>query len=266
MASFMDPLLGWLLYLHPALGLLIISLIISIITTLAIKFLTNQTLMKDLRNELKELQKEMKELKNNPKKMAKINEKVMETNSKYMSHSMRPTFFTLIPILLIFGWLSSHIGYYPLMPGENFELTAVFEEGADGEITLQLPEGLNLVEGENTRNVLSNEISWIISGEEGEYFVNLEFKNKTYEKRVLITNNREYAPVEKSFKKRILFFSTKEENGFNSIKLSNKEVKPFEDVPVIKHIPLISGFNWFWTYFIFSLGFSMGLRRLLNLY
>ena len=225
----MDPLLGWLLYLHPALGLLIISLIISIITTLAIKFLTNQTLMKDLRNELKELQKEMKELKNNPKKMAKINEKVMETNSKYMSHSMRPTFFTLIPILLIFGWLSSHIGYYPLMPGENFELTAVFEEGADGEITLQLPEGLNLVEGENTRNVLSNEISWIISGEEGEYFVNLE-------------------------------------NGFNSIKLSNKEVKPFEDVPVIKHIPLISGFNWFWTYFIFSLGFSMGLRRLLNLY
>ena len=82
MASFMDPLLGWLLYLHPALGLLIISLIISIITTLAIKFLTNQTLMKDLRNELKELQKEMKELKNNPKKMAKINEKVMETNSK----------------------------------------------------------------------------------------------------------------------------------------------------------------------------------------
>ncbi len=266
MASFMDPILGWVLALHPALGLLIISLLISIITTLAIKFLTNQTLMRDLRNELKELQKEMKELRNNPKKMAKINEKVMETNSKYMAHSMRPTFFTLIPILLIFGWLSTHIGYYPIMPGENFELTAVFEDDTEGEITIIVPEGMDLVEGEPTREILRNKLSWILTGEEGDYIVELNFNDKIYEKRVLITEEKEYAPVEKSFRKRFLFFSSKEENGLNSIILSNEEVKPFEDVPIIKYIPIISNFNWFWTYFIFSLAFSMGLRRILNIY
>lgn len=267
MASFMDPLLGWLLYFHPALGLLIVSLLISVITTLAIKFLTNQSLMKDLRNELKELQKEMKDLRNNPKKMAQVNERMMETNSKYMSHSMRPTFFTLIPILLIFGWLSSHIGYYPIMPGENFQITAVFEEGVNGEVNINLPEEIKLLEGEPNREILRKEVSWILlSDNEGDYNIEFEVNGKTYTKRVLITNEREYAPIETSFRKRFLFFSSKEENGFNSIKLSNKEVKPFEDVPVLKDLPLISGFNWFWTYFVFSIAFSMGLRRLLNLY
>lgn len=262
----MDPILGWVLYLHPALGLLLISLLISVITTLAIKFLTNQTLMKDLRNELKELQKEMKDLRNNPKKMAKINERVMETNSKYMSHSMRPTFFTLIPILLIFGWLSSHIGYYPIWPDQPFELTINFEDDVYGNISLVLPEGLELKEGSSDREILRTEVSWILAGEEGDYQVGVMFNDKLYEKRVLVTKEREYAPVEKSFRKKMLFFSSKEENGVNSITINNKEVKPFEDVPVIKDIPIISNFNWFWTYFIFSIAFSMGLRRLLNLY
>jgi hypothetical protein len=198
--------------------------------------------------------------------MAKINARVMETNSKYMSHSMRPTFFTLIPILLIFGWLSSHIGYYPIWPGENFQVTAVFEDNVEGTITLILPEGIDLVEGGHERDILRKEVSWILSGEEGDYEMEFDFKDKIYTKRVLITKEREYASVETNFRKRFLFFTSKEEKGFNSIRLSNKEVKPFEDVPVIKEIPIISNFNWFWTYFVFSIAFSMGLRRILNLY
>jgi len=262
----MDPVLGWLLYLHPALGMMVISLIIALTTTFAIKLLTNQSLMKDLKDELNELQKQMKELKNNPKKMAKINEKVMATNGKYMSHSMRPTFFTLIPILLVFGWLSSHIGYYPLWPDHNFEFTAVFEDEARGEVELILPEEIKLMEGELNREILRNEVTWILSGYEGDYSIDLKRNNKTYSKRVLITKEREYAPVEKSFRKKILFISTKEENGLNSVKLSNQEIKPFSDVLILKSLPLISKFNWFWTYFLFSLIFSMSLRKILKVY
>ena len=58
-----DTLLGWTLSFHPALSILILSLIVSIIITLAIKFFTDQRLMKDLKEELKELQRQMKELK-----------------------------------------------------------------------------------------------------------------------------------------------------------------------------------------------------------
>lgn len=124
--SFLDPVLGWILYLDPALGILIISLLVSVIINLSIKFLTNQSLMRELKDEMKELQKQMKSLKNNPNKLSKANSRFMETNMKYMSHSMRPTLFTFLPIIVVFGWLNSHIAYYPLAPETPFEVQAFF--------------------------------------------------------------------------------------------------------------------------------------------
>lgn len=266
MANLFDVLLGWILLLHPAIGILLVSLLISVITTFAIKIFSDQSLMKDLKQELKDLQKKMRELKNNPKKMAKINEKVMETNAKYMSHSMRPTLFTIIPILLIFGWLNSHIGYYPLWPGQPFELTAEFEEDAYGNVSLVLPEGIELSEGTAEKEILRKEVSWLLTGEEGEYSIGVRLTNATYEKQVLVTTERKYAPVEKNYRNRFLFFSSANEDKLNEVRLSNKEVKPFEDVPVLKTIPLLKNFNWFWTYFLFSIIFSMSFRRIFNIY
>ena len=261
-----DTLLGWTLSFHPALSILILSLIVSIIITLAIKFFTDQSLMKDLKEELKELQRQMKELRNNPKKLAKVNDRVMEANMKYMTHSMRPTLFTFIPIILVFGWMNMHIGFYPLMPNEPFQLTAVFEDGSDGQISMVLPEGITLLEGAAEREVLDNEVQWTLSGEPGEYALDVMYKGKTYTKDIIIADEPIYAPVEKSFRKSYVLFTSPDENGLNTIKLSNKQIIPFEDVPVMKDIPWISTFNWFWTYFLFSLVFSMGLRRALNIY
>ncbi|MBN2367404.1 DUF106 domain-containing protein [Candidatus Woesearchaeota archaeon] len=265
MAFSLDPVLGWLLYLDPALAILIVSLIVSLITSLALKLLTDQTLMKDLKEEQKELQKEMKELKNNPNKLAKVNERFMETNMKYMSHSMRPTLFTFLPIILVFGWLSSHIGYYPILPGENFQLTALFEKDAEGEIVLEVPDGIQIVD-EAEKEVLHEEVDWLLKGDEGEYELLVKYKDKEYLKNVIITNERKYAPVEKDFKKRILFFSSSDENGLNKLELSNEKILPFENVPVVKDLPWISGWGWFGSYIFFSLIFSMSLRRLMNIY
>jgi len=262
----MDTLLGWVLYLHPALGILIIALLVSLIVTFAIKLFTNQTLMKDLRNEMKELQKEMKDLKNNPKKMAKINDRFMETNMKYMSQSMRPTFFTFIPIILVFGWLNAHIGYYPLMPNEPFKLAAEFTEDARGNVVIGLPEGLELLEGNEEKEILHKEVEWILQGDPGYYEVNLMYNDQDYKKNVIVTDERTYATVEKSFRKKMLFFSSDDKNGLNFIRLSNEKIIPFSDVPVLKDIPWIGGWGWFGVYFLFSLFFSMGLRRVLKIH
>ena len=264
--AILDTLLGWTLSFHPAMTILVLSLIVSVIITLAIKFFTDQTLMKSLREELQTLQKQMKDLRNNPKKMAAVNSRVMEANMKYMTHSMRPTLFTFIPIILVFGWMGSHVGFYPLAPGETFQLTALFEDDAEGQITLVLPEGLTLVEGELNNEVSTKKIVWDLSGDTGEYSVDLLFNDKTYTKEVIITNEKLYAPVEKSFKKSFLFFSSADENGLNTISLSNEKIIPFSDVPVMKDIPWIGTWGWFGTYFLFSLVFSMGLRKALKLY
>lgn len=264
--GFLDVLLGWVLYLHPALGILVISLLVSLIITYAIKLFTDQSLMKDLRAELKELQAEMKELRNNPKKMAKVNDRFMQTNMKYMSQSMRPTLFTFIPIILVFGWLQAHIGYYPLLPDQSFKLTAVFDDSARGSVELILPDGIKLLEGDLNKEIQHKELDWLLSGEKGEYELELQYKDKAYLKKVIITKERTYAIPEKSFKKTFLFFSSSDPNGLNMLKVSNEKVLPFVDVPIMKNIPWISGWGWFGAYFLFSLFFSMSLRKILKIH
>lgn len=265
--TFLDPILGWLLLLHPALAIVLVSLLVSLIVTLAIKLFTNQSLMKDLRNELKELQKEMKALKNNPDKMQKVNSRFMETNMKYMSHSMRPTLFTFIPIILVFGWLSSHLGYMPLVPGEPFKVTAIFDEAA-GKVTMTLPEGLSFkdIEGQtSTKDVLYEEVDWLVLGEEGTYQLQIEHMNKVYDKEVIISKSQEYAPVEKDYRKRVLFFSSSNGN-LQKVILDNEKIRPFSTVPVIRDIPWVGSWGWLGVYFLFSIIFSMSLRRVFNIY
>ncbi|MBI5871809.1 DUF106 domain-containing protein [archaeon] len=102
-----DPTLKPILLLPGAWGVIIISLILTLIITLAYKFLTNQKEMKQLKLEIKELQNQAKEMRNYPEKMVDINKQVMEKNMKYMMKSFKPTLFTLIPIIFIFGYINS---------------------------------------------------------------------------------------------------------------------------------------------------------------
>lgn len=261
--AFLDPILGWLLYLHPLLAIIIISFLVSITVTLAIKLFTDQSLMKDLKQELKELQKQMKTLKNNPKKMAKVNSQFMETNMKYMTQSMRPTLFTFLPIILVFGWLNAHIAYYPLMPNQPFELTAEFSV-LGGEATLDTPQNLQVME-EATKQVNKKTMRWILQGPAGDYNVQLRYNNETFEKRILITEERAYAPVEKSYTGGFLFFGG-ESRGVDTIRLDNEQVQPFSQVPVLQSIPWVSTWGWLGAYIVFSLVFSLTLRKALNIY
>ena len=54
----------------------------------------------------------MKTLRSDPDKMMVVQRKAMETNMKYMMQSMRPTLFTLIPIIVIFGWLNATLAFF----------------------------------------------------------------------------------------------------------------------------------------------------------
>ena len=92
-------------FLSPRWALIIISVIITLLSTLAYKFLTNQKEMKSLKEEMKTLRDDMKNHKDDAAKVSQINQQVLEKNLKYMKHSMRPMLFTLVPILLIFSWL-----------------------------------------------------------------------------------------------------------------------------------------------------------------
>jgi len=67
--TLLDPIFSPLLKLNPLVGIALISFLISAIITVIYKYVTDQNLMKRLKEEIKAFQKEMKELKDHPEKV-----------------------------------------------------------------------------------------------------------------------------------------------------------------------------------------------------
>ena len=245
--NLLNPVFNPLLKLPIFWVVFLMAFIITLIITVIYKFTTNQNLMKELKDEMKELQKEMKELRNNPQEMMKVQKKAMQTNMKYMGHSMRSTLFTFIPIILIFGWMNSHLAYEPILHGQEFSTTISFYEGVNGVIGLDVPDGI-IINGEPNKSIESNEVKWILKGEKGEYLLEYKIDGKSYTKDVLITDEKGYAQPLKAIKDKMV----------RQISIDNSKMKV-----------LNLGFwnvGWLGSYIILSIIFSMILRKLFKVY
>jgi uncharacterized membrane protein (DUF106 family) len=245
--SFLDPVFGPLLQLSIFWIVVIISLVVALLITLIYKWMTDQNLMKTLKTELKELQKEMKTLKDNPTKMMEVQKLAMKTNMKYMMQSMKSTLVTFIPIILIFGWMQANIAYAPLMPGEDFSVAVGFAKDAYGNISIEVPEGLR-VDGALEKEVSDGTVKWVLQGEAGEYLATFSHAGQIYDKEILITEEQAYAPILKTVKG----------SPIKSIQVEHKPIK----------ILNLFGWKigWLGSYIIFSLIFSMVLRKIMKVY
>jgi uncharacterized membrane protein (DUF106 family) len=103
--SFFNIIFGPMMKLGYPTDIVIITLIITLIVTLIYKYTTNQTKMKQLKDDIKSAQEEIKKNKDNPSKMMEIQKTAMEKNLTYMKHSLVPMFITFIPLIIMFGWL-----------------------------------------------------------------------------------------------------------------------------------------------------------------
>ncbi|MBS3135352.1 DUF106 domain-containing protein [Candidatus Woesearchaeota archaeon] len=255
-SNILDPVLGPLLLIDPLLSMFLISLGVSLLMVLIYKFTTNQELMKRLKEEMKAMQKKVRELKNNPDEMMKANKAMMDSNMKYMKQSFKSTLFTMIPLLLIFGWMAANFSYEPIGPGEQFSITLLFNKNASGQAKAEVPAGISII-GEAEKNITGRMATFTFKGEKGEYTgtssIKLSYKSaepkiaETVEfKDVLITNGHKYLPKEKQVKNSDL--------SFISIDYKKRIVLP--------------GLNWGWlgTYILFSIVFSLVLRKAMKVY
>ena len=252
--SFLDPVLniifGPLLKLPPFWAILIISFLISLIIVLIYKFATNQNLMKQLKDEIKTLQKQAKELKEEPEKAMAVQKKAMQTNMKYMMQSMKATLITFIPIIIIFGWLQAHFAFIPIMPDQEFSMAVDFKDGAHGNISISVPEGIELL-GKSSKVVENGQVVFKMKGKSGVYDsppVEFDFNNIKYSKEVIITSGKDYIEPVKPIKS----------ESIKAITTSN------EKQTVINLFGWKIG--WLGGYIIFALVFSMLLRKLMKVY
>jgi len=106
--GFFDTVFGPIMNVGYPLNIIIMSLILTLIVTLIYKYTTNQTKMKELKDEIKKAQGEIKLNKDNPAKMMEIQKTAMEKNLTYMKHSLVPMLITFIPLIILFGWLRGY--------------------------------------------------------------------------------------------------------------------------------------------------------------
>lgn len=227
-----------------------VSLLITLVSTLAYKYFTNQAEMKSLKDDIKKHQDEMKGHKDNPKKVMEIQKKAMEKNFRYMGQSMKPMLITFLPIILVFAWLNQVVAYEPLMPGQDFTITAGFDKYT-GNATLTSIEGLTI--NNPTQDVINGTASWTANGKTGEYLLSMNVGGRAVDAgKVTVTDQKKYAPVLQKIN----------DNSLKTIVLPNKPTKPFGwGFSIFGYRP-----GWLMTYIIFSIIFSMGLRKVMKVY
>lgn len=106
--SVLDPSAGALLNWNLNIGMLLVVLVITAITTLIQKYATDQKTLKELKKEQKEIQKQMKEFKNHPEKLMDLQKKQFAMMPKQMKLSMRAIAYTGVPFILFFRWFSDY--------------------------------------------------------------------------------------------------------------------------------------------------------------
>ena len=249
----LNPVLQPLLNASPFWAIAILALVISLAITLVYKFATNQDEMKRLKDQQKEYQQKMKGMRDQPQEMMKVQKEAMSKNMEYMKHSFKATLITMIPIIIIFSWMSAHLVYEPIFPGDRFSITADFAEGVSGEAELITDGKVELLS--ESKIGINGALVWNLKGlSEGESYITIKTKNDEQTKKILITNELKYEePI-----------STFENSDFEKIEIGYNKLKPLGPnfkVPLINWQP-----GWLGLYIIFSIVFSMALRKGLKIY
>jgi len=244
--NLLNPIFGPLLNLPTLWAIIILSFLISLIITVVYKYTTDQNLMKQLKDEMKEFQKEIKELKKEPEKAMQVQKKSMQTNMKYMMLSMKSTLYSILPIIIIFSWMSANFAYEPISAGKDFTTTVTFDDNVRGTIELSVPQGI-VIDGNKIKEVKDSEVKWVLNGENGEYLLEYIFDGKKYNKEVLIAENKYREPIKRVGDKII-----------KSIEIGHEEKK------------LLNLFGWklgwLGSYIIFSIIFSILIRKVIKVY
>lgn len=244
----LDFIFGPIVKLHPLLAIAIFSFIITLMTTLIYRAVTDQKKLKEIKSKLKDYQSKVKEMKDDPEEALKVQKKAMEKNMEYMQHSMKATLFTIIPIIIIFGWLNAHMGYYPIIPGQEFTVFAELNPEAQGMVNLDIMPA-NQIEfiSSPSAEIAEGKAEWTLKGPEGNYILSYTHEGKTYEQELIITSDRKYAPPQKVIK----------QDNFISGNIVNEKIMPLKFI----------GLKWGWlgTYIIFSIVIGMSLRKVMGI-
>jgi len=250
--ALLDPILNPLLALDPLVLLIGCAFCITLVISLIIKFTVDQSRVKYLRGETKKLQKELRDKKLQEDK-AKFEQKSKQLNmlmAEMMKSNFKPMLYYMLPVLLIFAWLSAHLVYMPIAPGEFFTVNVHTAPSFTGAVTFNHDE--LYIENGNNKTPEDGLLSWRVRGEkEGRYILPFSTENQLAEKAVKITERQEYENPIKNF----------EEGPIEKIEVIQPRLRPLGDISIFGWKP-----GWLGVYIFLSVVLGLVIRKLLGVH
>ena len=116
-SAVLDPTAGFLLNWNLTQGMIVLIFILTVITTLAQKYATDQETLRGMKKEQKALQEEMKKYKDHPEKFMELQKESFKFMMPMMKLGMRPIVYTGIPLILFFRWF---MDFFTLLGNPKF--------------------------------------------------------------------------------------------------------------------------------------------------
>ncbi len=217
-----------------------VSFVVTLISTLAYKYTTDQGLIKRTKEDIKKLRDKQKKHRDDKEKMLEIQQKMMSKNMIIMKQSFKPMIYTVIPFLLVFAWLAANLVFVPLQPNQSFDVYL-----NSSELDLQ---GIDL-EGAEIINVeLEEDVkTWTIRVEDsGSRELIFRGEGFLQTKSISVGGLIGYEQPVKAFDE-------------GEIVVVHEVVRPFGEFKFFNWSP-----QWLGTYILFALVFSLLLRKLLR--
>lgn len=237
----LDSIVLPLFEFNKLIGLAIVAFIINLFSTVVYKYTTDQLFLKRLKREMKELQEKSKQFRDNQEKLMEINQQIMSKSFEQMKMTFKSSMYTMLPLLLVFVYLSSHFALTPIVPNEPFEVNIYSNNET---IDYQIPENLNLLDEskqmQDDEHITTLKLNTSLSG---LYILDIEDTKH----RVLVTNEMKYE---------------------NPVQELDGKISKVETVQ--NKLPFINLFGWqigyLGSYIIFSIIFSLIIRKILNVH
>ena len=246
--DFLNFVFAPLLKLPALWAVITVSLIVSVLIVVISKYMTDQSLMKKIKEDVKENQKQAKESKGNPGKLMEIQKRQMELTMQQFQQTLKPTLITFIPIIFIFGWMSATFAYDGIKPQQEFSLTVFFDKNSNGNVEIIVPDTVTVVDGK-IKKIEDGKSAWVLKGAEGEHLLEFIYNNEKYQKNVLISNENKYIEPVKKIKNAPV----------KSIQINYKKL-------VVIPIGYKDWLGWLGTYIWSSIIFTMVLRKVMKVY
>jgi len=178
--------------MHPAIGLIVVSIVTGVVMLLIFGRTSNQDAIHRTKNRLKAHIAEIWLFRDDLPQMLAAIARVLARTGGYLAHSLRPLVFIMVPVVIIMVMLGVRYQHRPLAPGETATVAVFVSDPGwtrDDSVRLEASEGLEVLT-EPLRIPARGEIDWKIRARKaGEQRLTLVTPAGREEKRVFVADN-----------------------------------------------------------------------------